>query len=294
MKPGYAIVGCGRLGITLAKVLSDKGYRPLGFASRTLSSAEKAAELAGSGVSSTDPAAVVAGADMIFITTPDGLIRPVCDAMAAAGAFKSGPMVFHCSGSLPSTILESAKSCGAVTGSVHPLQSFATVQLDKNPFENIIMAVEGEPAAVETGLDIARDLGSRGLTIRTEAKTMYHASAVVASNFMVTVVDFAYRLLAVAGIESQDAYPVLGPLIEGTLANIRNVGTVDALTGPIVRGDAGTVSDHIRDISEKTPEFLNLYRQLGLHTVDIANRRQALTDDARERLITILGPEAKP
>lgn len=294
MKPGYAIVGCGRLGTTLAKILSEKGYRPVGFASRSLSSAELAAELAGSGASGTDAAAVVAGADMIFITTPDGLIRPVCEAMAAAGAFCKGTMVFHCSGSLPSTLLESAKAAGAVTGSVHPLQSFATIQLDKNPFEGIIMAVEGEPTAVETGLAIAADLGSKGLTIRTDAKTMYHASAVVASNFMVTLVDFAYQLLAVAGIDSKDAYSVLGPLIEGTLANIRNVGPVDALTGPIVRGDAGTVTDHIRDITGKTPQFLALYKQLGLHTVGIAKKRNALTEDALQRLSDILAPEANP
>jgi len=288
MKPGFSIVGCGRLGITLAKVLSEKGYPAKGFASRTLASAQKAAERSGSDNVGTDPVSATRDADMIFITTPDGLIGSVCQSMARSGAFRPGHMVFHCSGSLPSTILESAKECGATIGSIHPLQSFATVLLDRNPFEGIIVAVEGDEKAVAAGLDIAKDLGSKGLTIKTQAKTMYHASAVVASNFMVTLVDFAYQLLSVAGIDSKDAYSVLGPLIEGTLANIKQVGPVNALTGPIVRGDVGTVSDHLREITEKTPQLLELYRILGKHTVEIAKKRGSLSEESLAGLTQIM------
>jgi len=288
MKPGFSIVGCGRLGITLAKVLSEKGYPAKGFASRTLASAQKAAERSGSDNVGTDPVSATRDADMIFITTPDGLIGSVCQSMARSGAFRPGHMVFHCSGSLPSTILESAKECGATIGSIHPLQSFASVLLDRNPFEGIIVAVEGDEKAVAAGLDIAKDLGSKGLTIKTQAKTMYHASAVVASNFMVTLVDFAYQLLSVAGIDSKDAYSVLGPLIEGTLANIKQVGPVNALTGPIVRGDVGTVSDHLREITEKTPQLLELYRILGKHTVEIAKKRGSLSEESLDGLTQLM------
>ncbi|MFA6012683.1 MAG: DUF2520 domain-containing protein [Desulfobacteraceae bacterium] len=293
MKPGFSIVGCGRLGITLAKVLSEKGYPAKGFASRSLTSAQKAAELSGSDNAGTDPLSATRDADIIFITTPDGLIGSVCQSMAKSGAFRSDHIVFHCSGSLPSTLLESAKDSGATIGSIHPLQSFATVHLDRNPFEGIIVAVEGDEKAVALGLDIARDLGSKGLTIKTQAKTMYHASAVVASNFMVTLVDFAYQLLSVAGIDSKDAYAVLGPLIEGTLANIKQVGPVHALTGPIVRGDVGTVSDHIREITEKTPQLLELYRILGKHTVEIAKKRGSLTEESLDGLTQLLEAHGK-
>jgi predicted short-subunit dehydrogenase-like oxidoreductase (DUF2520 family) len=176
-----------------------------------------------------------------------------------------------------------------MTGSIHPLQSFATIQVERNPFEGIIAAVEGDEAAVERGLVIARDLGAKGLTIKTQAKTMYHASAVAASNFMVTLVDFAYNLLGVAGIEAKDAYSVLGPLIEGTLSNIKRVGPVEALTGPIVRGDVGTVADHLREIAEKTPELVELYKVLGRHTVEIAKKRGTLTHEALDGLNKLLG-----
>ena len=288
MKPGFSIVGCGRLGTTLARVLVEKGYPARGFSSRTLESAMKAAELSGSANAGTDPVAAARDADLVFITTPDGLIREVCESMVQSGAFRSGQRVFHCSGSLPSTVLDSARKSGALIGSIHPLQSFATIHVDRNPFEGIIAAVEGDEKAVETGLAIAADLGSKGLTIKTEAKTMYHASAVVASNFLVTLVDFAYHLLGVAGIDANDAYSVLGPLIEGTLSNIRKTGPVQALTGPIVRGDVGTVADHLREIGEKTPDLLALYKILGRHTVDIAKQRSSLSEDSLTALNRLL------
>lgn len=288
MKPGFSIVGCGRLGTTLAKVLTEKGYPAIGFFSKTEASARRAAQIVKMGRVDTNAVSVTDGADMVFITTPDGLIKDVCQSMADRGAFKPGQMVFHCSGSLPSTLLESAGKGGALIGSIHPLQSFATVTLDRNPFDGIIMAVEGDEKAVERGLEIAKDLGSKGLTIKTQAKTMYHASAVVASNFMVTLVDFAYHLLSVAGIDAKHAYSVLGPLIEGTLSNIKRVGPVDALTGPIVRGDVGTVSDHLREITDKTPELLELYTILGRHTVDIAVKRGSLSPEALKGLNGLL------
>jgi predicted short-subunit dehydrogenase-like oxidoreductase (DUF2520 family) len=289
MKPGFSIVGCGRLGITLAKVLSEKGYPARGFASRTLASAQKAAELSGSDNAGTDPVCAIRDADIVFITTPDGLIGSVCQSMSKSGAFRPDQFVYHCSGSLPSTLLESAKDCGSTIGSIHPLQSFATVHTDRNPFDGIIAAVEGDEKAVTLGLAIAEDIGAKGLTIKTDSKTMYHASAVVASNFMVTLVDFAYQLLGVAGIDSKDAYAVLGPLIEGTLANIKQVGPVNALTGPIVRGDVGTVSDHILEITGKKPKLLELYKILGKHTVEIAKQRGSLSKESLDGLTDLLG-----
>ena len=288
MKPSFSIVGCGRLGTSLAKALVDAGYRISGLASRSLSSAQRAAELSGGKKAGTDPLAVTRDTDMIFITTPDGLIREVCDSMAAAGAFSPGQMVFHCSGSLPSTVLESASAMGALTASIHPLQSFAAVETDRNPFKGIIVAVEGDDVAVQAGLEMAGTLGAKGLKIKTQAKTMYHASAVVASNFLVTLVDFAYELLEVAGIDSSDAYSVLGPLIEGTLSNIKGAGTVNALTGPVVRGDVGTVSDHLREIREKTPHLAGLYTVLGRHTLEIAKKRGTLSPESQAGLARLL------
>ncbi len=287
MKPSFAIVGCGKVGLNLVKFLTKAGYPISGLSSRSLGSAKKAGELASTDNISTEAHTITKDADVVFITTPDGLIEETCNEISENNGFSDKNIVFHCSGSLPSTILASAKMKGATTGSMHPLQSFATTDSVDSPFNGIIVAVEGDPIAVEAGLEIAEALDARGFKIQTDAKTMYHASAVVASNCLVTLVDFAYNLLGVAGIGEDDAYAVLGPLVEGTLSNIKKVGTTQALTGPVVRGDFKTVEEHIKEINMKTPELTGLYKILGYHTVNIAKKRGTLSETAENKLFKL-------
>jgi predicted short-subunit dehydrogenase-like oxidoreductase (DUF2520 family) len=153
---------------------------------------------------------------------------------------------------------------------MHPLQSFASVDHKTNPFQGIIVSVEGEGPAVDTAKTIAADLGGTVVTLLTAAKTLYHASAVVASNYLVTLLDLAVRLIEEAGVNRQDAFNLLKPLIEGTLSNIGKVGIKKALTGPIARGDIKTVQKHIEEIEIKKPELLPLYKMLAFYTIDIA------------------------
>ncbi len=288
MKHSVAIVGCGRVGTVLARHMARIGYRLTGLASKSLSSAQKAAEKIGIDSYSDTPWEVTKTADIVFITTPDGIIEEACKKIADNNGFKKNAMVLHCSGSLPSTILSSAKMDDISIGSMHPLQSFASVREDENPFNGIIIAVEGEAAALKSATDIADELGGISLTIKTEAKTFYHAAAVVASNYLVTLQDFAFKLLETSGIPNEDAFKVLGPLINGTIGNIKKVGTVKALTGPIARGDAQTVKSHVDEIKEKTPELFQLYQVLGLYTIPIAKAAGSLTDAAENELKELL------
>ncbi|VFQ43048.1 Rossmann-like and DUF2520 domain-containing protein [Desulfoluna butyratoxydans] len=285
MKARCAVVGCGRVGTSLVIHLDRVGYPLCGVASRSAESAEKAAGLVSGTPYSTDPVAVTRDADLVFITTPDDTIAEVAEAIAAAGGFKQGATVLHCSGSLPSTIMEKARLAGARIGSMHPLQSFAGADRETNPFEGIIMSVEGDAPSVELALGLASDLGARGLTIETRAKTMYHAAAVVASNCFVTVQDMAWQFIGDAGVSEEDAWSVLGPLIEGTMANIRKVGPVAALTGPVARGDVDTIGTHLDKIAEMKPGLAALYKALCLHTVDMASRKGTLTPEAEEALV---------
>ncbi|MDP3286518.1 MAG: DUF2520 domain-containing protein, partial [Desulfobacterales bacterium] len=189
MKPSFAIVGCGRVGTALAKYLAEAGYIPAGLASKSLSSAKRVADLTGS-VNFTDTAwEATRKADIVFITTPDGTIKEACDSIAAKNGFNSGSVVLHCSGALTSTVLLSAKACGASTGSMHPLQSFASTEYSHNPFSGIVTSVEGDKKATDAASLVASDLGSGCVTIQTEAKILYHASAVVASNYLATLID---------------------------------------------------------------------------------------------------------
>jgi len=288
MKPSFAIVGCGKVGTTLAIFLTAAGYKAAGFASKNLSSAKQAADSVQSDRFSDVPWEITGKADIVFITTPDNAIKGTCDSLSKNKGLADNAVVLHCSGALPSTILSSAKTCGAHTGSMHPLQSFATARYSTNPFEGIIVALEGEAKAVEVSQKIAADLGATSVTILTAAKTLYHASAVVASNFLVALLDLALKLIGAAGIATPDAFNVLKPLIEGTLSNIEKVGIPEALTGPIVRGDVETVAGHLSEIEAQTPELLNLYKALGLHTVDVATAKGTLSESTIEQLKSLL------
>ncbi|MFW6052385.1 MAG: Rossmann-like and DUF2520 domain-containing protein [Desulfosalsimonas sp.] len=285
----YAIVGCGRLGTALARYMADAGYRPAGFASRGLASAKRAAASAGSDAPvSLLPWEVTLGADIVMITTPDGAIKETAEKIAEYEGVKKGAVVLHCSGAHASTELEALKGCGAKTGSLHPLQSFAAEDIEKNPFVGIMAAVEGDAEAVKTARRLAENLGATPFEIQTDKKMLYHASAVVASNYMVTLMNLALQLIIASGVPASKAFAILKPLVQGTLSNIERAGIPGALTGPIARGDVETVRDHISEISAKAPTRLELYRVLGKQTIEIAEARGDLTGEATEDLKKLL------
>jgi predicted short-subunit dehydrogenase-like oxidoreductase (DUF2520 family) len=290
MKPSFAIVGCGRVGTALAIFLTRAGYRAVGFASKSISSAKRIANRVGSDRFSNVPWEITPAADIVFITTPDSAIPDTCNKISQHMGFAENAVVMHCSGALASSVLSGAKDCGAWIGSMHPLQSFASADYETNPFQDIVVSIEGEERTLEFARKISADLGGRGIEILTEAKTLYHASAVVASNFLVTLLDLAIRLIGEAGVDRQDAFNLLKPLIEGTLSNIEKIGARDALTGPIVRGDVKTVEKHIEEIGLKRPELLMLYKTLAFYTIDIAAARGAISESSVQELKSIAGP----
>ncbi len=285
---GFSIIGCGRLGITLAVFLSRQGFVPKAFASKHVDSAKKARDFVGAGMICDGLAQAAKSSSMVFITTPDTVIEPVCDFVSGNHGFTKDSIVYHLSGALSSDILRSAKECGAKTASIHPLQAFAPYEkgLD-SPFKGINMSIEGDGEAVELAKKIVNALEANSFTIPTHAKTVYHASAVVASNYLVTLEHFALALLKEADMAEADAYEILEPLILGTLNNIKAQGSVNALTGPIARGDDEIVSKHLGDIDNKLPQFSDLYRLLGKYTLDITAQRGEISEDATQKLASL-------
>ncbi len=288
MKPSFAIIGCGKVGTALGKYLVQRGYPAGGFASRNMASAKNAAEMAGAdGRYFKYPWKAAITADIVLITTPDGAIADVCREVAAHRGFRENSIVLHCSGALPSTILADAKECGAAIGSMHPLQSFAEVR-SENPFEGIMMSLEGDPDAVRCGHNMAVDLGAVPFVINTEGKILYHAGAVVASNYMVTLMALAIRLLMLSGVKDSEAFQILKPLVRGTLSNIERVGITNALTGPIARGDSQTVAAHISAIQQMAADLLELYKTMGKATIPIAVDKGTLSTEAAREILTLL------
>ncbi|MDQ1270392.1 MAG: hypothetical protein QG618_1702 [Thermodesulfobacteriota bacterium] len=290
-KRKFSVIGCGRVGICLSAFLFKKEYEPAGFFSRSRTSSQAARAAAGCGTVFDTAADCARAGDIVFITTPDGLIESICSDLARQNALGPETMVFHLSGAHSSGILAQAKQLGAVVGSIHPLQSFAPYEPGQaSPFKGINVSVEGDPDAVAQGKEIAAALGARAFAIPTESKTLYHASAVVASNYLVTLVRFALTLLMETGLREDVAFEILSPLIQGTLSNIGSRGCTRALTGPVARGDHETVSRHLADIDEKTPEYSALYRLLGAHTLDIAGAGNGLPEEAEKMLSQLFKP----
>jgi len=277
MKKEISIVGCGKVGTALAVYLGRKGYDIAGISCRTETSLKRASDVTGARKSHLDPGEIAGQSGIVFLAVPDGDIKKVCEDLSERHVFQKHAVIFHLSGALSSEILSPAAGT-CVTGSLHPLQSFAVLDIEKNPFQGIIMSAEGDPTAVKTARMITEDLGAHFAEIKTESKILYHAAAVVSSNYLVTVMDFALSLMKKTGLPDKEAFQLLKPLITGTLSNIEKNGTVSSLTGPISRGDLSVIENHISGIDEKSSHFSELYRMLGKYTVDIAEKSKTLND----------------
>ncbi|KPA13444.1 NADP oxidoreductase coenzyme F420-dependent [Candidatus Magnetomorum sp. HK-1] len=275
----YAIIGCGRLGSNLAFYLKKAGHKVMGISTRHIKSVQSVNKFIQAKVIDTEPWKVTLSANVIFITTPDDLIEKTCQQLIDHNGLKPNTTIYHCSGSLSSNVLSVAKKIGSHVGSFHPLQSFPIPHIEPNPFEDIYISVEGDPFAVELGKKLVADLNAKDVVISTNGKKLYHAAAVVASNYLVTLLDMAKQLNMEAGISENLALTVLKPLIHGTLKNIEKQGIPKALTGPISRGDIQTVQDHIQNIQQLLPEFLKLYQTLGIQTIPIAKAQKNISNE---------------
>ncbi len=284
MNQSFAIIGAGKVGTALGYLLVRRGYQLTAIYSRSPASAEEACQLIGQGQPSNDVVATAASAQIVFITTPDQAIGPTCDAIAARHGFQKGTLVIHCSGALPSAVLESARTCEAHIASLHPIQSLAEVNQAIKLLPGSYFGFEGDKAAAETARQLVSALEGKWLSIATQDKPLYHAAAVFACNYVVSLLDIGVRLLEAVGISRDDALPALLPLLKGTAANLERLGLPQALTGPIARGDKETVTRHIQALNQKLPQLVELYNQLGKHTIDIGLHKGSLPPAVAQEL----------
>lgn len=260
------IMGAGTVGTALAIRLSRKGYHISAVASRSHSSALRLTQMAGSGVICADLQGAADNADFIFITTPDDVIPEVVTRVH----WHRGQYVVHCSGADSLDILEPARILGARVGSFHPLQTFASIQKAVDNLPGSTFALEADGDLLDILKKMASDLEGRWIKLGAGDKAAYHAAAVITSNYLVTLIKLAADLWQSFGIPRDQAVQALLPLLKGTVNNIENLGIPDALTGPIARGDAGTIKIHLDALQEILPGLVPAYCQLGLQTIPVA------------------------
>jgi len=273
-RPTLAIAGAGRVGSALALLLSQRGWPIRGVWSRSPDAAARLAQQIGAAAWS-DPACL-ADAQLVLLTVPDGAIGDCAQAIAQAGGWREGQGVVHCSGGMEVSALAPAQAAGAWIGGFHPLQAFATVEAALAVLPGSFFALEGD-GPLRTWLPaLAESLNGTWQWLAPGARPLYHAGAVFASNYVVTLFSVGVRLLTQAGLTPAQAAAALLRLTEGAVHNLAAVGLPGALTGPIRRGDAETVARHLAALEAAAPDLADLYRALARQTLPLA---QALNLD---------------
>jgi len=284
MKGTVSIVGAGRVGRTLGRRLRERGWRIGAVVTRRPGTARAAVAAIGAGSPMIfsggkglylrarrrkasrklplDLDAVFA-ADVVFLTTSDDVLPAIARALARhAGAKCRGKIILHTAATLDRTALLPFARLGAAVGSLHPMQAFGANVMPQ--LGRVIFAIEGDPRARRTAQSIAKSLGGIPVTVRTQDKPIYHASAVLAAGSMYPTMEAGLELLTRIGFTRRRAEQTLFPLIRQILDNIERLGPRAAWTGPLSRGDYAIVARHMRALRKHPREIQEAYAALAI------------------------------
>ena len=183
-----------------------------------------ALDFIGAGRAARSPAVAAHSGDVVFLTVPDRMIRPVCEEIAAAKGFKRGAVVIHCAGVHDASVLAAARERKALVAALHPLQSFATPEGAVKAMKGTCFTFDGDEAAAPVAEKIVEALGGRMVRVRPEGRALYHAASCVLSNYLVAVADLGMIMLILSGMDKAEAARAARPLLAGTVENIGKVG----------------------------------------------------------------------
>jgi predicted short-subunit dehydrogenase-like oxidoreductase (DUF2520 family) len=272
------IIGAGKVGTALGHALKEKGFDIVAVASRREASLETARKYIGPGCRYTlDNREVAELADVIAITTQDREIRNVAGQLFKELPRLEGKMFFHTSGAHPSSELSPLQEGGALLGSLHPLQTFPDIDAGIAVLPETYIFIEGDQEALPMLQLLASAIGFESLYMESKNKVLYHLSAVFVCNLLSALLYSAEDITKQIGIDLKPFYPI----IRATLKNIESKGPLLSLTGPVVRGDAGTVASHLRALEALRGMALpeKVYKDLSLVALKMAEERKVLTAD---------------
>jgi predicted short-subunit dehydrogenase-like oxidoreductase (DUF2520 family) len=279
-----AIIGAGKVGIVLGCVLRRKGFDVVAMASRRASSLETARRYIGEGpLYTTDNGEAASRGDVVAVTTQDRGIRQVASRLAAENGQFDGKLFFHTSGAHTSEELAPLDEKGALLGSLHPLQTFPDIDAAIAALPQTYIFIEGEEKALPVLELLATHIGARAVVIAREHKVLYHLSAVFVCNLLSALLYAGEDVMERIGIGLEPFFPIIG----ATLRNIEAKGPLASLTGPVARGDAGTVASHLAALTGM-PLHGDVYRSLSLVALDMARKRGAVTHEQEEAIRALL------
>ena len=282
--PSIGIVGAGAVGTALGAALSRAGWPVVAIASRDPARREHFRSLVPGARAFAEAAAVLDEAELIILAVPDDAIA----GLAAELRMYGGQAMIHTSGALGAEVLEPARAAGTQIGAFHPLVAFADTERAIAALHGATVAIEGDEQLAALLARMAEAVGASAVRLLPGTKAAYHAAAVLAAGGFVALLDAIAELGRVAGLDEAGSLAIYGDLIEQTLGNARALGIANALTGPVTRGDVGTLARHIETLRLHAPAALPLYRAAGEREIELAEKRGALAQNRAAELRSTL------
>lgn len=275
-----AIIGAGKVGSVLGRLLVEHGETVSCVISRSIKSARRVGKFLHCSHVSTSVESVSAETNLIFITTPHAAVQTVAQQLARVQRLNFKRLaVCHASGMLTAKALEDVHRCGATVFSFHPLQTFPRDFQPSDIIESargIYYGVDGSPRALRVAERLATALGGTIIVIPPDLRVFYHAACVVASNHLTVMMAVLDEMFHMLRTKKKNFYPVFEPIITATLKNINATSPAHALSGPVSRGGADTVAEHFASIKQHAPELLPYFLRLTLETVRLASAKGSI------------------
>jgi predicted short-subunit dehydrogenase-like oxidoreductase (DUF2520 family) len=281
---GVGIVGTGRVGAVLGAALARSGHRIVAAYGVSVASRQRAHTLL-PGVPLVTPAHVFEQADLVFLAVPDDALPGLVEGLVETGAVRTGQLVAHTSGRYGAAALDPATRVGALPLALHPAMTFTGTALDLERLAGATFGVTAPEPLWPVAEALVVEMGAEPVRIAEEHRTLYHAALAHGSNHLVTLIADAMDLLRAAGVVEPDR--MLSPLLAATLDNALRQGDA-ALTGPVARGDAGTVAGHVAEIDRVAPEAVAAYVALARRTAARALAAGRLRATDAEPLLDVL------
>jgi predicted short-subunit dehydrogenase-like oxidoreductase (DUF2520 family) len=278
------VVGAGRVGAVLSAALRAQGYDVVAAAGESDASRARIEALL-PGVPRRKPTAVAKAADLLLLAVPDDMLPNVVQMLADSGAIRPGQLVVHTSGRHGLAVLRAAEERGARVAAMHPAMTFTGTAVDLDRLAGCVFGLTAATAERADVEELVHALGGTPMWVPEEMRTLYHAGLAHGANHLVTLVTEAMEILAAAG--AHDPAGTLRPLLTAALDNALEHGDA-ALTGPIVRGDLGTVEGHVRDIEANAPQTLPSYLAMARATLARAVTDGRLVPLRAERIRGVL------
>jgi predicted short-subunit dehydrogenase-like oxidoreductase (DUF2520 family) len=287
-----AIIGSGKVGQTLGRVLVENGNRIVAVISRSMDSATAGGRFLRCRATSTSLESIPPDVNLIFIATPHDAVPAVAIALSRIERLPfSRTSVCHASGMLSAAALEPVRRRGAKTFSFHPLQTFPRDFAPKDIVpraRGIYYGIDGDEAALRVARRLAARLEGKTVLIPPEHRTLYHAACVVASNHLTTMLSVLKTMFGALHADEERFYPVFEPIIAATLHNVAKTSPAHALSGPVARGGVETVNGHLQAIKRLTPELLPYFLSVTRETVRLAVEKGSLKPALKREMLDLL------